>query len=306
MKKIQTHIYIVLAIFLSTLIVGTFFDYTISQAIVVKRDTFGLVTSVIGTLPGYGVLAFIGGGFAFLALSKAYEKKWANILFYAGTVVLTLVATYFSGKEFFGPNGFYWIGVKVFWGYFIAFPVQVGICFLGYLFAKKAEFKRIWIVYLVILAAFTVANVLGTTVLKEIFHRPRFRSLDEYNGILFHNWYEPCKNYKELMAANNIGKEEFKSFPSGHASVTACIAMFASFLPLINKKFEKYAIPCFYIGLAWCMLISFARIRVGAHFMSDVSMGVLLTSIFFLIGRIVASNLIVLKNAEAQEIEKDA
>ena len=57
----------------------------------------------------------------------------------------------------------------------------------------------------------------------------------------------------------------------------------AIFLPLVNSKYEKIQIPLFYAGLAWCLLVSFTRILVGAHFLSDVSMGGLITTIFALI-----------------------
>ena len=139
MKKIETHIYIVLAIFLSTFIVGSFFDYTISQSVFARNDTFGLVVSTIGTVPGYGVLAFIGGGFAYLGFKGHYEKTWMKICLFIAALAAVGSAIFFSGREFFGPNGWYWIGVKRFWGYFIVLLPQACFGFLGYLFAGKTE-----------------------------------------------------------------------------------------------------------------------------------------------------------------------
>ena len=54
----------------------------------------------------------------------------------------------------------------------------------------------------------------------------------------------------------------------------------------------------FYAGLAWTLLVSFARMYVGAHYMSDVAMGSILAVLFFYIGKIVADNLKYLKNEE--------
>ena len=70
MKKIETHIYIALAVFVALFIVGSFYDYELSNMLYSKQNMFGLVTSVIEPTFGYGVVAFLGGGFlsSFLSL----------------------------------------------------------------------------------------------------------------------------------------------------------------------------------------------------------------------------------------------
>ncbi len=302
MKKIDTHIYIVLGLFIAGFVIGSFFDAQISNALFIRNETAGLVVSVIGTVPGYGILAFMGGGFLLSGLLQK-DKKWFKIVLIVLSVATLGIATFFAGREFFGPNGFYWIGVKSFWGYFIAFPAQAVFFYLGYLFAKKTDNDKLWIVYLVLCAAFLLANVLGTTLIKAIVHRPRYRSLDESIGLYFHRWYQRTPDYKYFMETYKIGSDEFKSFPSGHASTTACLMMFMAYLPHMSKKFEKLTIPAFYVGLAWCLLISFARIRVGAHFLSDVSMGALLSIIFFFVGKIVIENTKLVYNSGQQVSE---
>ena len=79
------------------------------------------------------------------------------------------------------------------------------------------------------------------------------------------------------MAATGLTSEEFKSFPSGHAGGSALTLMFAMLVPYFVKGQEKIQLPMFYAGFAWLLLVAFARIRVGAHFLSDVSMGAFLT-----------------------------
>ena len=77
--------------------------------------------------------------------------------------------------------------------------------------------------------------------------------------------------------------EEFKSFPSGHVGASMVTCLFISILPLINKEYEKYQIPLFYCFFAWSLLVAFSRMLVGAHFLSDVSMGGLIASTCMLI-----------------------
>ena len=59
--------------------------------------------------------------------------------------------------------------------------------------------------------------------------------------------------------------------------------LFAMSLPLVNRKYEKIQLPIFYGAFAWTLLVMFTRMLVGAHFLSDVSMGLLLTLIFMMI-----------------------
>lgn len=291
MKKISTHIYIAIGFFVLTFILGSFFDLQLSQAIASRNNTFGLVLSVIGTTPGYGCLAVIGGGFLALGL-KEKEKIWLKVIYFITVLVFYGLAVFFAGREFFGPNGF--TGAAGVWvGYLIELPVMAGLAYLGYRIGRKSDNPRLWLVLAILSLGILLALVPGVTLIKSIFHRPRFRMITgvDIEGLVdFHPWWVPCKDYKHIMAIYNeyhpealMTSEEFKSFPSGHAGACAVIMMSSIILPAINIDFKKYQIPVFYIGFAWTLLIAFARILVGAHFLSDVSMGALLSLIFGLI-----------------------
>ena len=82
------------------------------------------------------------------------------------------------------------------------------------------------------------------------------------------------------MALYNVSKEEFKSFPSGHAGATLLLSLTAAFAPLLDNRIKKNHLVLFYSGAVITLLVCYARILVGAHFLSDVSMGALLTTIF--------------------------
>ena len=282
MKQIRLYLFITLGAFLALFIVGTFLDLQLSKAIFSDKNTFGLVISVIGTTPGYGMFAIIGGGFLSLFLKKEEYKTRIRVLFCIATLGCLGASTYFAGREFFGPNGFYWVA-KSFWGYFISLPVMVGFTYLGYRLMRNVENKYLWILLIVLLVAFAFALTGGVTLFKVIFHRPRFRAIDG-TMIPYYAWYERCADYKGYMTTFGLASEEFKSFPSGHAGASMGVPLIAVFLPLIDERYKKYRLPLFIGGLLFSLLVMFARILVGAHFLSDVAMGAMLVAICMVIG----------------------
>lgn len=282
MKKMRLYLFITLGAFLALFIVGTFLDYQINEALFSDKNTFGLIVSVIGTTPGYGMFAIIGGGFLSLFFKKEEYKKGIRIVFLIATLVCIGVPTYFAGREFFGSNGFYWVAKK-FWGYIIAFPIMVSFTYFGYVMMRSVDNKYLWLILLVATAAFALALTGGVSLFKVIFHRPRFRAIYP-NGIEYYAWYERCTSYKGLMETYGLLPEEFKSFPSGHAAASMGVPLLALFLPLIDEKYTKYRLPVFICGLAFSLLVMFSRMLVGAHFLSDVSMGAMIVCIFVIIG----------------------
>lgn len=285
MKKMRLHIYILIGIFLIGFIVGSFVDLSLSQAIFSRNNSFGLTISAIGTIPGYMVLAVLGGGFFALGLHKDYRTIYKVILFIVAAACVG-VAIFFTGREFFGENGFKDAAPK--WvGYLITTPIAGGCGYLGYMMSKKSETPYLWLIFAILAFFIFMSLVPGVTLLKAIFHRPRYRTVStieaELAGLNFHAWWQRCGDYKSYMSLLNVTSEEFKSFPSGHAGASAVFVLGASILPLINKKYEKLQLPLFYVGFVWVLFVSFTRILVGAHFLSDVSMGGLLTTLFMLI-----------------------
>ena len=278
----RLHIYIVLGIFLIGFILGSFLDRQLSDAIFSRDNGFGLTISVIGTLPGYMVLALLGGSAFALGLHKKYQIPWRVVLYVLAATFVGL-SIYFSGREFFGENGFTNEDLY-FLGFIIVIPFAVASFYLGYRLTKASNRGYLWLILGITAVAIFMALVPGTTLLKSIFNRPRYRTLILYEDqIGFHNWWQRCTDRDELMVVLHLTKEEFKSFPSGHASASAVFMIFASILPLFDEKYEKIQLPLFYAGFAWVLLVAFSRILVGAHFLSDVSMGGILTSVFMLI-----------------------
>lgn len=283
MKKMRIPLIIALCIPVIGLILGSFFDLQISQAIASPTSTLGLIISVIGPTIGFAAVAACGGGFIAFALKGDYPK-WLKVIFFILAACCLGVSIYYPGGEYFGVNGFYGAAPKII-GYLIVIVPEGAAMFGGYVLFKDNQNKNMWIVFCAMIVMLCIALLAVIPIIKDNMHRPRFRFLNRVDNYeLFHNWWQPCKNYKELIeqyqglygSLSEI-KENFKSFPSGHTAEASIFMVPVVFLPLANKKFEKYQLPLFFFGLCWTILVGFGRILAAAHFLSDISMGALIT-----------------------------
>ncbi len=299
MKRMRIPLLIAFALAIVGIVVGSFVDLSLSQAIASRGNMFGVTVSTLGPTIGFSGLCIVGGGLLAIALQKKYPL-WANILFYVAAAGCYGVSVYYAGKEFFNSHGF--SGAAPVWvGYLIALLPLGAAVFLGYKMFKNTDHPYAWIILAIMGGVAFLALVPGVTILKEVMHRPRFRAVVDYPGIEFHAWWEPCKDYKDLMAAYNLLSEEFKSYPSGHTTEASILLIVMTFMPLLNKKLEKYQLYCFFGAYAFVWLIAFARILAAAHFLSDVSTGMALTLFFTLI-----ANEVTIRVKKLQPVEETA
>ena len=283
MKK-RFHFYILGGVLLIGLILGSFFDLQINAALFNKTNVFGLIVSSFGMIPGYGCLSLLGGALFYITLKSTDFQKWLKAILFVMSAAMFGISIYFLGKDVFSVNGFE--NKKLYWlGFVIMGVIMCGVFYLGTLLGKKNENPKMWIIILVLAAAIFMALVPGVTLFKSIMHRPRYRVAIYEGYSSFHNWWEPCKDYKDVINAypSVLTKEEFKSFPSGHAGASMVGLISLSYLSLFNKNWMKHQTLLFYIAFAWGLVVMFARMLVGAHFLSDVCVGALLTVVFFYI-----------------------
>ena len=290
MKCMRIPLCIVFGIAILGVILGSFADFQVSTAIASKTNMVGIALSAIGPTIGFCGLALVGGGFFALGFRKEeYSRKTVRIVFFGLAALIYAVSVFFAGQEYFSVNGFNKPELK--WlGYLIAAVPLGGAEFLGYRLFKDTTRARPWAILGIITVICFIALVPLVTVLKEIFHRPRFRAISDYQDIVFHPWYQRCANYQDLMAQYQIKSEEFKSFPSGHATEISILFPVIVFMPLLNDKLARVQSRCFVAAGMLTILVAFARILAGAHFLSDVSMAVAL-----MLATTIAGNEIVLR-----------
>ena len=274
MKSMRIPLLIALGVAILGIILGTFFDLNISNAIANPRSIVGLTISAIGPTIGFAAVAVMGGGFVAFALKGQYHIA-LKVLFFVLAACCLGVAIFYPAGEYFGVNGFYWVAPK--WvGYLVVILPECAAMVGGYFLFKDFQNSKMWIIFCIIIVLLLIALLAVIPTLKDILHRPRYRFLVESDKSYFHKWFEPCKEYQELKATYsfiNTIKDDFKSFPSGHTAEASILLVPITFLPLAHEKFKKYQMPLFYASCGLVLLVALARIMAGAHFLSDVSFG---------------------------------
>ena len=247
MKNMRLPLLITLGVAIVGIILGSFLDLGISKAIASADNGFALTISAIGPTIGFGGVAVMGGGFIRFALKGDYPI-YLKILFWVLAACCFGVSIYYPSGEYFGINGFYGAAPK--WvGYLIVLLPEAAAVVFGYFLFKDCENKNMWIVFVIIIVLLLIALLALIPTLKDMMHRPRFR-LIAATGAEFHNWWQPCKNYKELMELYGTASDNFKSYPSGHTAEASILLVTTTFLPLASHKFKKYQKVLLSIGVS--------------------------------------------------------
>ena len=286
MKNMRIPLIIAWGVAIIGIVLGSFFDLSISSAIASSTNGFGLIISAIGPTVGFAAVAAMGGGFIAFIVKGQYHIAIKIVMGFLAAACFGVSIKYPAG-EWFGINGFY--GAAPEWvGYFIVIIPEAAAGVGGYFLFKDCQNKNMWIVFCVVIALLCTALLVVIPTLKDNMHRPRFRLLATTDAVAFHNWWEPCKNYKELMETYNISKDNFKSYPSGHTAETSILLVASTFLPLAHDKFKKIQMPLFIGSCGMVLLLAFARILAAAHFLSDVSTGaVVIITLLFIANEVV-------------------
>ena len=274
MKKMRFPLLIVMGVGVIGIILGSFFDFQISSAIANPKSTIGLLISAIGPTIGFAAVALMGGGFIAFGLKKEYHIA-LRVLFFVLAVCCFGVSIFYPAGEYFGVNGFYGVAPKAV-GYAIVLLPEAAAVVGGYFLFRNISNKNMWIVWCIVIGLLLIALLAIIPNVKDYVRRPRYRflALLENPRSEFHQWWQPCRNYKDLMAQYNIeSSDHFKSYPSGHSAEASILIVAATFYPLADKKFEKYQLPVFLGACGVTALVMFARILAAAHFLSDVSWG---------------------------------
>ena len=285
------------------IILGSFFDFNISSAIASANNGFGLTISAIGPTIGFAGVAVMGGGFIALIV-KGKHHIALKILFGVLAAACLGVAIYYPAGEYFGVNGFYHAAPG--WaGYLIVILPEAGAMVGGYFLFKDNQNKYMWIIFCTIVVLLLIALLGIIPALKDSIHRPRYRLLASHSEISFHNWWEPFKEYDEVIKLPGYEKDNFKSYPSGHTAETSILLVVTTLFPLSNVKFRKYQMPAFIVSGALVLLVAFARILAAAHFLSDVSFGAFIIITLTLIANEVIMRIKPLQLPEENKEEKE-
>ena len=303
-------ILIPLALGIIGLSVGTFLDLDISKAIVNQNSPL----AIFGEGIAMTIVFFFGSLAASMLCGGLYQtsKTPLRILGFALLAVGIIVMGYLTGKYLVDEYTYLTWFVSSFGGAYKIMATLLGIIIQGvvgiplfFVFKKKDPERSIRIGLFILLWIALQAGILE--IFKRACYRPRFRFLAGFtfdvNGEktfapaeriqYFRAWYENWRWFDKSMFAdaNNpllyaTNSDYIKSWPSGHTGM----ATIALSLPLLVNAFgvkestRKWLSPALaLIGLAYLLLVAFARIRAGAHYLSDISTSIIIVS-FIVIG----------------------
>ena len=268
------------------LVAGTFADYQVAQAIYAPDNLPVIFVSTLGLIPmAYPSCLLLG-----VLVQRSLASQKPPVARIAGAILCALLALLFGAlitrsilsiRDGFGGL----VGAELPSTARMGIGVVVGaiLCALGYNAGKANDAKdlarRVLIVVVVL-----VASYVAIELVKNFMARPRPRVvLAGYEGIEFSPWYQKTSGTEEFMAAFGLEKDAFKSFPSGHSAQAA--ALLASFygLSLVYPGLRDKLGIALVVEIIFALTIMSCRMILGAHFLSDVSMGALFSVIAFLI-----------------------
>ena len=162
----------------------------------------------------------------------------------------------------------------------IALAITAGWGVLILKVTKNADIKQLKKMAMLLIGIMFVEMLL-INIIKIPWGRPRMRMIANHPEASFQPWWVIGTDMKEKLIAIGVAAEEFKSFPSGHAGNAAC-ALLLGFMPLICHHCQGKEKVLFCIGLTFTLLVAISRIIMGAHFLSDVTVGMTITFITIL------------------------
>lgn len=254
--------------------VFTFTDLAFSMALF-SKNLFGRFFEVVGELPFAFFSVF---AFALLFKFRTRISKSAGIV---TGIVFGLLAALFSV-----------MGGFMTWNYlhenienapqFIAVIFAAALLAGAYLLARRVpkEKSREAITFAIIVIIYFVAVIVIMNLLKTIWSRMRIREMTD-PITQFTRWY---------IITDHAGFDNaMASFPSGHAmnaAGTILLCLLPSFLQGLSGKVTLMKI----IAYVWMVLIGISRVIMGAHFASDVVVGIMLSLILFEVIRVIICN----------------
>lgn len=251
------------------MIVGAFFDYQISEFLFDPQSIFGMIFASYGQLPA--MLCFSVSGLLLLRVKK--PTRLSCLLCYTGFILLTLMAVLGITLD---PM-LYIPKMPLFLSFLIAVFLVILTDRLIWKLSQSADHSHIKIVILVLLGSM-LTEIILINIIKIPWARPRMRMIAVQPQAAFQPWWVIGSEMKDHLLALGVAAEEFKSFPSGHTGNAAC-ALLLCILPLFCQRHQSKVNVLFTIGVIFTIIVAFSRIVMGAHFLSDVTVGMSVTFI---------------------------
>lgn len=263
---------VVFSIAILGIIFGTFFDLQISKSLVDTKSFLGGFVETLGESFAYSMIP-IGGMLVFVGTYKM-PKIWQKIIGYLVLVLSMTISTYFLGSSFCEGEYQYGITMKAWLGYTVAFLIMAAFAIIIFFVVDQKQEKLLIKLGAIILISMFL-QFLVMHFLKAIASRPRYRYLIDSNINTVNDQFRPWYDFKPFTATNDF----FKSWPSGHTATAAQTLLLPILVTVLKAKSKSMELGLYLTGLFYTVFVAFARVEYGAHFLSDVSFGLLFASI---------------------------
>lgn len=268
----KRNIYLLTGVLVGLLLIGSFFDYAISQSLYNPNNAFGIFFAAYGEAPSY--LAWAASGTLLLrtsgprtGLSTALQVAGGLLILVSAAEAVYLPTRYLTEVS---PIVIALVGVAL-----IAL-----VSTLTWQASREADIavvrKLALVLFLVVFLELVVVNLI-----KIVWERPRMRLMEEYPAIDFSPWWSIGSTHKETLVLSGVSSDEFKSFPSSHTANAATAMLFTAFATL-KDSLRRHATLILWVGAAWGGIVALSRIIMGAHFLSDVTVGFTVTFVIML------------------------
>ncbi len=261
LKKYRTEIAVLYVLAAAAMVFATFFDLDTDIALNNPSNPFAVWLYRTGEFPSRLICPLAGA-----VICRCTDKKAVKAAGAALCLGGSIYMGYYIGKHFFVEE--YRMIFSLLWGFGFGAVSLYTVHFITF----PDELKNPLFAAAVIGVCVMAVQLLTVDAMKNLWGRVRFRDLsaaDGYSG--FTSWF----------AVN--GKNGNKSFPSGHAA-GAGMSYLLMFLPLIDKKRAKYKAAYFWTPFVYTSAVAFTRLVMGAHYLSDVTVGGVIAFSCVLIG----------------------
>ena len=286
---------LVLVFFAGLFVLGTFFDESIAVSLYTPNSLTAKIITSCGVYPFFAFAVLFTGVLCERIIHSGLSKPVKIILAALAYLIATFVGFIGAGALVDGDclGGIFPVLNR-------NIPVIVGLCFvtnppllcLGfYLGAKRKEDKKLIkrVICLLILLGLSYAAL---EVFKGVFHRPRYRLVVQgIDEIGFIPWYTQFHKAKEFIENLGIPKGEFRSFPSGHAILSMSMVFILQSLAFLSEKLKSKKLILGLAGLIFSVIIMFTRMLLGAHYLSDVCAGAIISTVFALIYTVIQNRM---------------
>lgn len=261
-------LYVVTGVLIALMLIGSVFDYAISLNIFNPSSGFAVFFAAFGEAPAF--LSWVAAG-TLLVRHRNRDRRTVGALQILGAAILcalgTLMAIMMPGRYLTETSPVLLGTVSV--------ALVAGTVALTWTVSRGTN-RRMAIRVATVLFLVPLLEILIINLIKIVWERPRMRMLEQTPEASFMHWWLPGYDAKADLLVAGIEAEEFKSFPSGHTA-NAAVAMLMTSFAALKGSLRRHTEILFYSGFAWALLVAVSRVVIGAHFLTDVTVGLSIT-----------------------------